>query len=241
MGLNPYDPNEMTESLTQFLEQTFTDPDLPLVRDLTEIARPDSIAPQWSWVNSAGSCIRFLSDRRESLSQLPKHGNTPAQYGYRLAEMVREKATMPADVPVDSVEALGTAVLNKTFRSVERNHVPGSGLQAIVGHTADAFIAAGPLPARPDNRRFRLARGLYHAVAANDCPRRLVTGAFSWDQKASRAFAAELLAPQQALAARVSNREVDSQIIQELSTQYVASTMVIEQQLKNAGVAVSPE
>jgi Zn-dependent peptidase ImmA (M78 family) len=70
---------------------------------------------------------------------------------------------------------------------------------------------------------------------------RLVTDAFSWHQKASRAFAAELLAPQNALASRIETYPVDRQTIQELSREFNASTMVIERQLENAGIPLSVE
>ena len=85
------------------------------------------------------------------------------------------------------------------------------------------------------------ARSVYHAFNTSDGRERLVTAAFSWDQKASRAFAAELLAPQQALADRVSAPEADVNIIEELSKTFQTSTVVIEKQLENFGIPLSCE
>ncbi|MGD0043740.1 MAG: hypothetical protein ABSE84_25585, partial [Isosphaeraceae bacterium] len=68
-----------------------------------------------------------------------------------------------------------------------------------------------------------------------------VTIAHSWDQKAARAFAAELIAPQQVLATRIQTSAADEQTIEELSREFSVSTMVIEWQLVNAGIPLSVE
>ena len=70
---------------------------------------------------------------------------------------------------------------------------------------------------------------------------RLVTDAYSWHQKASRAFAAELLAPKRALANRIETTPVDRQTIENLSREFRASTMVISRQLENAEIPLSFE
>ncbi len=85
--------------------------------------------------------------------------------------------------------------------------------------------------------RFLVARGLYHALFACAESERLVTDAYTWDQQASRAFAAELLAPQAGLTARTGGR-TDHSKVEELAKEFGASTMVIEKQLENAGVAL---
>ncbi len=102
-------------------------------------------------------------------------------------------------------------------------------------------MAAGPQPFRPDSQRFLNARSLYHALVTTRNGRRLVTDAFSWDQKASRAFAAELIAPQRAIVARLSGSRADSIKVESLSREFTASTIVIEKQLENAGVSLSYE
>lgn len=102
-------------------------------------------------------------------------------------------------------------------------------------------VAAGPRPLREDSQRFLSARSLYHALATTKDSRRLVTDAYSWDQKASRAFAAELIAPQRALADRVSESHPDSATIESLSLEFKASNKLIEKQLENAGFSLSYE
>ncbi len=99
------------------------------------------------------------------------------------------------------------------------------------------LLIAGPRPSRPDTQRFLDARGLYHGLFTCELSQRLVTRAFTWDQQASRAFAAELLAPRAALSARTPER-ADRAAVEQLAQEFVASTKVIENQLENAGVAI---
>lgn len=66
-----------------------------------------------------------------------------------------------------------------------------------------------------------------------------MTRAHTWDQQATRAFAAELLAPQAALCERARrDMEPDErlELQQELASEFRVSTEVIRLQLRNAGV-----
>ena len=88
--------------------------------------------------------------------------------------------------------------------------------------------------------RFLDARGLYHGLFTCDSSQRLVTRAYTWDQQASRAFAAELLAPREALTSRAPER-ADRAAVDQFAQEFGASTKVIENQLENAGVALVDE
>ncbi len=243
MGIDPYDHSEMTDELARFLEDTVTSPEDLLVRDLTEVARPDSIVQQWSWLSSVGTDLELGSNAVDLSFNLPSPASLPPQFGYGLARLVRATAGVSAESPLHSVESVTEAVVGRRLRVENRNHVPGHGIRAIVGQSArdGDIVAAGPQPFRPDNQRFLNARSLYHALVTTRNGRRLVTDAFSWDQKASRAFAAELIAPQGALVARISGSRADSIEVESLSREFTASTIVIEKQLENAGVSLSYE
>jgi len=101
-------------------------------------------------------------------------------------------------------------------------------------------VIAGPRPSRTDTQRFLDARGLYHGLFTCDSSQRLVTRAYTWDQEASRAFAAELLAPRAALTARTPER-ADHAAVEQLAREFAASTKVVENQLENAGVTIVDE
>jgi Zn-dependent peptidase ImmA (M78 family) len=154
---------------------------------------------------------------------------------------VRQRAELAPLEPLGSVEDAAYTVTKVPFRVQEQNHVPGSGVRAAVGWNADReIVLAGPRSQRLDSQRFLDARCLYHALFACGRSERLVTDAYTWDQQASRAFAAEFLAPQAALTARTGVR-TDRLEVEELARDFGVSAMLIEKQLENAGVAITDE
>jgi hypothetical protein len=241
MGIDPYDCGEMTDELVRFLEHTISRPEDPLVRDLTEVARPDSIVQQWSWLSSVGADLKLGPNPVDHSFSLPPRGSLPSQFGYVLARMVRAAAGISPDSPLNSVESVAQDVVGRELRIDDRNHIPGHGIRAIIGQSGrdGVIVAAGPQPLRQDSQRFLNARSLYHALVTIRNSQRLITDAYSWDQKASRAFAAELIAPQRALVARLSDSRAESMKIESLSREFQASTIVIEKQLENAGISLS--
>jgi len=241
MGLDPYDPSQMHAPLAAFIETALTDPDLPLARDLTEAAEADSVIEQWSWVQKQTAACNLGPITKPPPIQPGVAGLSPSQYGYRLAANVRNAAVLDPSAPVTSVEELAQTVSGGPFHTYDQNHVPGHNVRAVVGWTANnEILLAGPRSPRKDNQRFLEARGLYQALFACDRSERLVTRAFTWDQQASRAFAAELLAPQAALIARVPGN-ADRLKVEELARDFDASSIVIEKQLENAGVTLVDE
>ena len=200
MGIDPYDRNEMTDEVAQFLEQTITSPEDPLVRDLTEVARPDSITQQWSWLSHVVEDLGLEPNPIDLRFDLPPRKPLALQFGYALARLVRTVAGVSLESPLNSVESIAREVVGRELRIEHRNHVPGHGILAIIGRSGrnGDVVVAGPQPPREDNRRFLNSRSIYHALVTTRNSRRLVTESFSWDQKASRAFAAELIAPQRA-------------------------------------------
>lgn len=242
MGIDPYDPQEMTSDLAAFIEQEDFNPDDPLVVDVTEVADAASIAQQWTWVVTAREELRLgPGGCQPSPVRLPATA-MPHQFGYQLARQVRPLAQLGASEPLASVPATAERLLHAPFRIEDRNHLPGRRIQGLVGRsTSGGWVAAGLRRTRDDNERFRLARCLYHALATSQVSPRLLTSAVSWDQQASRAFAAELLAPQSALAERVDVDTADVEAVGRLSEEFAVSSIVIQRQLENLGIPLSCE
>jgi hypothetical protein len=241
MGLNPYDPEEMTEDLAYFFEEMLTDTENLLVRDLTETAKPESIKAQWRWVKETGQALHLRPRSIELPFELPFGSSSPANYGYELARWVRRSADA-VDHPIESVETTAAAAIGKPFQVVHRNSIPGQEIKAIVGQSdADTLVAAGPELRLPTSQRFMNARSLFHALATTERSQRLVTVAHSWDQKASRAFAAEFLAPRDALLNRLAGSTADSEARGNLEQEFQVSSYVIQRQLENAGVPISSD
>ena len=236
LGLDPYFEG-LPESLVNLLEALNTD--APLVRDLTDLAQPDAFVQQWEWVNSTINSLALNAAANVSAVELPSQSIIPPEFGYELARWVRERAAHDLTGPVDSVEQLATSAIGRQLRFLERNHFPGEGIKAVIGHSPQGdIVVAGPPPPRLDSRRFLMARSLYHAITNSYATQRLVTNAHSWDQKASRAFAAELLAPREALLRQITTDDVDDDTINALGDYFEVSSLLVRRQLSNAGLPI---
>jgi hypothetical protein len=110
-----------------------------------------------------------------------------------------------------------------------------SAIDALV-HNNGVLRLAG-LQRGVQNRRFLLARALHHGEFAttSDSPSRLLTRGHDWLQAASRAFAAEILAPAAALAARL-DKSSSWEDEDALAAEFDVSSMVIAHQLQNHGL-----
>ena len=84
--------------------------------------------------------------------------------------------------------------------------------------------------------RFGLARSIFLRHFSSGGCRRLVTEAHTWDQRASRAFAAEFLAPAAGLSRRIGER-VSHGEIDHLAEFYEVSPSVIAHQIQNHRLA----
>ncbi len=241
LGLDPYDPSQVGATVAEWVETELADPDRPLIRDLTESADPDTVIGQWKWIAEINAfCPVGPLRRRLPISNVLR-GGSPARHAYHLASEVRRAAGASAWEPIVSVDELAATACGCSFSAQDRNDAPGRTLQALVGWAdADQIVLAGPRPTRSDSRRFLDARGIYHALFACHQSERLVTRAFTWDQQASRAFAAELLAPRAALANR-TNGVADPDTVRDLATCYDVSTAVVSNQLRNAEVPLVEE
>lgn len=240
LGLDPYDAEQLPDSLATLIEQIAAAEE-SLASDITSAATPSDLPSQWAWVDNAKRTHR-LSSWPSMIGPPPANGFLRADhFGYNVAHQFRDRASQPPDKPLQSIELLARAVLGSDLRIVHENHLVGREIKSIVGKdiNGDARVV-GPPASHPENERFRVARALYQVGVAGGRGPRLVTDAFTWDQRASRAFAAELLAPQQALKAR-AGRWADLDTIRNLAKEFNASSMLIEKQLVNAGVPIQYE
>ncbi len=237
LGLDPYALSEWEPGLSDLLSSDLGQRlDEPLVEDMLESVSPITIAPWWTWVAGAESALA-LAGRSIALPK-PRTMQLPKDYGYYLAGKVRNEAGVNKIDPIDEVKLTAQKSMDIKIKLNNYNHVPGREVLAAVGWSDGNGLIAGPLPSRDESRRFLEARGTYQLIAACQNGPRLLTRAHTWDQQASRAFAAELLAPQDALAGHASpDMDVDDQadLINSLARRYCVSTEVIRLQLANSG------
>ena len=85
-------------------------------------------------------------------------------------------------------------------------------------------------------RRFRMCKGIYLAWRSGPHGEAAVTTAQTWRQQASRAFAAELLAPADLLKERTAKTGLTPHLLDRLANEWVCPTQAIVHQAENHGV-----
>ena len=239
MGLDPYSMDTWPECLSNFLVDTIgARIREPLIEDLLEATEPEKAPDLGNWVERSQGLYN-LSSRMPLFKDLPS-STRGKDHGYMIARKVREIAGISGGAPIHELTDI-TRKLDRISLSFDHhNSIPSNKVSAIVGWKDEATAGvAGPFPTRDDSRRFLMARGLYHAMTSCARGARLVTKAYTWDQQAGRAFAAELLAPQDALAEKASaDMDFDErkELQDALANKYVVSTELVRLQLENHGI-----
>lgn len=237
LGMDAYDPDELTDEHEELMRASVSPLEAELRDDLLDASTADGLPVDVVWLAaahdtaiSAGSPAAS-KPKRPSLSVVGRP--TAHEAGYECARMLRQNLPATngggvADVR-EAMQEFGWA----QSPLLTTPSKPASLIDALVDRSpSGAAVVVAPADCGFRQERFRLARALFlHQVAAAP-GRRLVTAAHTWDQQASRAFAAEFLAPAAALArhvgARISWRDID-----ELADEYQVSPLVIEHQIEN--------
>ncbi len=239
LGRDPYLSHQWKPALVEFLESGFgADANRPLAGDFLDALEGETDpTPIWQWLQSAHDKFG-VGDAPPSYQAFLVNDRPPATTAYRLARELRDRLGVgPARLVQvgESAAALGA----RPLVLAPSNHLTARDVKAVVGWTRGSQpIVVGPAPARSGNRRFLEARALFLAIYQCQGGPRLVSSAHTWSQKASRAFAAELLAPQSEILQRWTDGDRSSPLIQSLANEYEVSDKVIEYQLQNAGAAV---
>lgn len=240
VGEDPYDPAGVDESLSELIE-TRVKPLAPALReDLLEASRRRTLQ-----VN----CERTLAfvDRlgpagpgtwsRPAWVQAGTKKPLPHLGGYDRAARFRQELGLAPDEPIADLAALIGSCLG-SFQSIPlaEDAPPGSRINGLVGKDAQGrpSLVADSTKGL-DAERFLLARALHHWLfTLQDGCRRLLTHAHGWEQRSSRAFAAELLAPAAAIQRRLDEEpDIDEST---LAAELQVSPLVIAHQMDNHGL-----
>ena len=106
----------------------------------------------------------------------------------------------------------------------------------VVAANGDGRASFAFRPEREESRRFHLCRALAEALTA-PATDAVLTGAPTHRQQRGRAFAAEFLAPAEALRDRVRGPVVREDDLSDLSAEFEVSPFVIGHQLENHGIS----
>ena len=241
LGVDPNDPNELTDDLEDTLLEPVTKFDAPLRNDFLDASSPQTLQGDMRWLRRAEALAADAgeacspADREDISCDIDK--DAAHKRGYACAAALRRHLS-PANghepiTGLDEVLArLGWAQCPSRTTELERESLLETALTRSDEGAAVAIIG----DAGQARNRFRLARSAFlHHFTGNGI-RRLVTEAHTWEQRASRAFAAEFLSPAAGLSEQLGGR-ASPMVIDELADHYQVSSQTIRHQIANHHLA----
>jgi hypothetical protein len=245
LGLDPFSVDAAMES--RIIRAIETIP-ISLRNDFILAASASNLDAQANDVSSAftrahnnETILKPLLDLRTDLESLEPLAGPPWSRGYLVAQQLRERLGLGSEMlprfteiakalHIGNVESLLAAL-------VEVPDATGvyDALVATNRHASPTF--ALNVRHRDAAQRFHFCRGLYTFLRADDEGPWLVTKSLSDEQKQSRAFAAEFLAPASALKDRVSGTTVSADEVDDIASEFGVSAFVIDHQLENHRIA----
>lgn len=238
LGLDPYDVSEWPEGVVEWFERA--PPgwlDSGLVEDLLECPDPAGVK-----LGQHVALTRIVEELGLSAAAndfgAANREATAFAEGYSLASWVRTGMSLNGGERLTDVRAAAEAACGRAM-VVQESVLPEGRILAVAGWKSNP----GPVVATRSSGvlttiRFLACRGLYMALRGATRGPRLVTDARTWVQRASRAFAAELLAPRTSALERYAEAErrvgCDEAEVQ-VARHYDVSPKVIRHQIENAG------
>jgi hypothetical protein len=235
LGLDPYDLREISaESLIQTWEE------LPLAvrHDVYLAAEARDLLPAAKWVNNGLTEISKNSiadgkwnEVREKVGP-PDPGKAPWWEGYRVASDFLRVTRASDSFPVN-IES----IVDAPFTILEAEDPPIRSIDAVVGVGQKAAPCLYTRKSLPESKRFVQARALYEFIAGNGASPAVLSSAVVAHQQASRAFAAELLAPSATIRKRIHSTIVTEGEISDLAAEFKVSELVVIHQIANHKIA----
>jgi hypothetical protein len=245
LGLDPFGLDESAEA--RIIRATEAVPS-KLRRDFLFAATTDNLEKEACDVSSAYASAHdndivltsILSLRNELAAYDPQPAVQPWSRGYLAAQRLREAIGIPNE-PFPSFEAIAKAlrVSDSSLQAALVDMPNATGVYDALVATNRRESPSFAISARHNKaaHRFHFCRGLYEFLRADDSGPWLVTKSLSDNQKQSRAFAAEFLAPAAALRKRVSGSTVSVDEVDDISQEFGVSTYVINHQFENNDIA----
>lgn len=230
LGLDPY---EMADARADEFVSLYNKIPQCLREDTLKASAEPDASEIGNWISKALSQRPSNGETPPTLQRLRttirgKGQSQPWKLGYRLASKVRQVYNMNGLAPV-RVEA----IFDGALPIAEATEAPKN-VDALC--FLDGSLACHTAKRRPDSKRFIVARTLYDYLAT-DAEYSLLTLARTERQQEGRAFAAELLAPADALRQRIHREIVTEDEVLELASEFSVSSRVIEHQIKNHQIA----
>ena len=227
LGRDPYStPRELADRIVDFWERTTS----ALREDALAVADEKDLVPLAEWLNHATQDVAGLAcgDWAAFRRDLPRpSAREPYRRGYELARAVR-KRLQPGMLRYDFAKT-GPEVVPWV-----NAQPPTAGIQGLVA--AESPACAVP-HRRETARRFLLARGLGDYLGRTTHGPAILSGLATDRQAQSRAFAAEFLAPSEALRKELPSDRIPLDAVDDLALEFDVSSHVVRQQIENHDLA----
>jgi hypothetical protein len=232
VGINPYDPEAMDLSE---ISKGISD---HLFSDICEAVTADEIEMTTNWAKINGNQIQiFPKFDIAAFGSIPTAAGRQKAWdvGYEAARTLRQRLGLEHLSPRRAVdEIFGEAVRVESKVAVGTRP---SALEGIVKRADGSTRVAIPkVPARL--RRSILCRGAYRAWTLPHDDFSAVTSATTREQQASRAFAAELLAPAAWLREQAGAGGLTESVVESLATSSICPQQTIYWQARNHGIPI---
>lgn len=240
LGLDPYNTAAWPQAALAWLEGSeLGELDGSLATDMLETPDAVTVGPAlYARLRDAARQLR-LGPAPTGPAPIGRSATRAFEEGYQAATRIRQHLSLADDDPLEDLSGASTKAVGWALTPRHDDSMFGGSVGAIVGwapNPGPVIVTRGQL--REDRQRFMLGRGLYLALNGMHEGPRLVTEARVWDQRASRAFSAELLAPRLGVAGRyhqelkVTGDEDESE--ERVAQHYRVSRRLIGLQLENA-------
>ena len=261
LGVDPFDPEELSDELAETLSDLVSNLDAALRDDLLDAERPATLQRDIAWLREAEALAADAGRARnrepalQSRKRERRIGGLAAvldpeaarpgsdaevayDLGYRCAAILRRHLS-PADghEPIGDMDEILVRLGWAQTPSRKMKPEPESPLEAALTVSSDNAPVAIVADTDQAGIRFKLARSIFlRHFARNRRRRRLATEAHTREQRASRAFAAEFLAPAAGLSRHLGER-VSRVEIDDLANRYRISPFVVSHQIQNHRLA----
>ncbi|WP_156427397.1 hypothetical protein [Novosphingobium sp. Fuku2-ISO-50] len=229
LGLDPYDPDAPDLSAwAAGVSET-------LFNDVSEIVEVSELAKTSEWLRDVDARLKVLPETDLSGFGNPAFDDLtePAWVaGQVSADLLRNNTGLPVENPRGAVSDLLGSVI------AEGGELAWSGPEGIsaVTHRLGSKARIGTVARSARQRRFRACAAAYMAWTSEQGQEHAATDASTRKQQASRAFAAEMLAPRQALLARASSSGFDDEDLLELASEFICPYETVKWQSIRAGI-----
>jgi len=237
MGVDPF---AMDDSLESILLEVGNKLAPETANELVSAAGPDSLGQELRVIErflarrETGPRISKLGEIAKEFGQVAATDHEPWRQGYEAANQLRELLglngeALRSDVLLKkAMDAAGRALYSESKPSFH------SCLSGIASLSSDFHLRVQVSHPTAAGRRFTWCRTLFSVLAGQNAHGLfLATAAHTPEQQASRAFAAEFLAPRSSICARIGRGGASEENIESLAIEFGVSPQVIRHQIEN--------